>query len=236
MEREEAIRKIAKCLALAKGADGPVAAAALRQAQALMREHQLDEQGVAIAEVREERVKAAFVVLTDWEATLSNLVADAFACEVFTSSGWQWPAGRRVEQRTWVFIGVGAAAQVAAYAFEVLARQCKDARRLHISKQSKNCKASTKAARGDAFARGWVESVRDLVERFANGERNQQLLAQYMAAKYPNLGKAKVTSRNDSRKGGDSRFEGILAGQKASLHNGVGGPQERLRLQAPGGV
>ena len=50
MNREDALKKIKKCLALSRSANEHEAAVALRQAQHLMREHGLREQDVSLAD------------------------------------------------------------------------------------------------------------------------------------------------------------------------------------------
>ena len=58
MDKQTAIEKIRKCLALAKSANEHEAAAALRQAQALMRKYGVEDGDILMAEVSEARVKA----------------------------------------------------------------------------------------------------------------------------------------------------------------------------------
>lgn len=237
MNRDDAIRKIRACLARASSSNETEAAAAMRQAQALMREHGLDADGVELASVREHEVKACFKPVLAWEADLIGVVAGAFGCEVISTvkidgkmQGLRWPMR---EVRYWRLIGIDAAPEVAAYAFEVLAGQCVRARRTHIGRQSKNCKASTKAARGDLFARGWVWAVRDLVDRFAGTAHNKELVARFMREKYPALGAAKIQHRDRGRNVRDDDVAGAIAGRRATLNRGVGGLPERRLIGRP---
>jgi hypothetical protein len=226
MTHDEALKKIRKCMALA-----------LRQAQALMRQHQVDEEGLALATVQEHQARTLFKPLLGWEVELVTCVADAFGCDVISITRRDTrevgelhmlvaPAARRY----WCLIGVDAAPEVAAYAFEVLGTQCVKDRRAHMGAQSKNCKPATRTARGDAFAVGWVRAVRALVEHFANGERHDALLGAYMTQHYPALAKAKVKRREERRNVKNSAWDGHKAGQRAQLHRGVGGLAERLLL------
>ena len=225
MNREDALKKIKKCLALGRSANEHEAAAALRQAQALMREHGLCEQDVSLADVAEVRVKACSTAANSWELRLVGLVAHAFACECFaTLEGRYNDAGNYVRTRHWVYVGLHAAPTVAGYACEVLLRQCAKARLAHIAKQPKNCKPITKTARGDAFAFGWVAAASSLVDRFAQPEKDKQLLLAYIAREHGELKEGKARNTMAGRKIDDGHIAaGFKSGQTAELHRGVGG-------------
>jgi hypothetical protein len=225
MNRDDALKKIKKCLALAKSSNPHEAAAAMRQAQKLMAEHQVTEVDVGLADVAEATVKTQLKTATKWEGTLARMIADAFGCEYFGIKSRYLTHGLSMAtKREYVFVGMGAASQVAAYAYDVLARQCGRDRLAHIQKQPKSCKPITKTARGDEFALGWVYGVHGLVERFAGAERNQALIGQYMATKYPDLTTTKIKSRAVGR---NVRYAdqaaGHSAGQKAQLNRGLDG-------------
>ena len=73
MDKNKAIEKIKKCLALAKSANENEAAIALRQAQALMREFQIDPDLLDIAEASCD--SKATKTPQAWEASLVLLIA-----------------------------------------------------------------------------------------------------------------------------------------------------------------
>ena len=229
MNRDDALKKIKKCLALSRSANEHEAAAALRQAQALMREHGLREQDVSLADVAEVKVKAYSTAANAWELRLVRVIAEAFGCETFGQlSGHYNGAGNFVRTRHWVFVGMHSAPAVAGYACEVLARQCAKARLAHIGKQPKNCKPITKTARGDAFAIGWVSAVRGMVERFAQPATDKALLLAYIDANHGELKTGKARDTSKARKTDVGHFiAGCHAGEKAELHRGVGGPQKQ---------
>lgn len=232
MNRDDALKKIKKCLALAASNSPEESAIAMRQAQALMAEHKLTERDVSLSDVQEVKARSATVGGARWDVQLGHLVGDSFGCEVFTSiSSRLTRSFNLVTQREVVFVGIGAAPAIAGYAYEVLARQCSKLRLAHIRLQPKNCKPITKTARGDEFARGWVAGVRRVVERFAQPEKDEQLLLSYMAAKHPDL--KEVTPR-DAAKGrkvaSGHAHRGYQLGQQAQLDRGIGQgkPQERI--------
>lgn len=231
MNREQALAKIKKCLALSKSANPHEAAAGLRQAQALMALHSISDTDVTLADVRHCAAPARYVEMLLWEAKLARLVADTFGCNMLQSSRRVLQAGARlVKQSTYVFIGTGSAPEVASYAYDILARQCAKSRLAHIRKQPKNCKPRTLTARGDEYAFGWVVGVSELMDKFAGTEKNSALIDQYMALRYPNLEtitpKDRITGRNTNEN--DWRA-GIQAGRSAQLNRGLAaGAQQGL--------
>ena len=123
MTRDQALQKIKKCLALAASSNPHEAAAAMRQAQKLMQEHGLDEADVNLADVAEVVMDGRNVPMVRWETGLAKIVADAFGCLTHTGVRLSLNGGathRRV--RAFTFIGVGASAEIAGYAFAVLSR------------------------------------------------------------------------------------------------------------------
>lgn len=230
MNREQAIAKIKKCLALSKSGDTHEAAAALRQAQKLMAEHSVSDHDMTMIDVHESSVKAVSTAANVWELRLVALVADAFGCETYASlSGRFLPSGSYSRTRSYVFVGTDASPTVASYAYEVLSRQCAKARLTHIRKQPNTCKPITKTARGDEFAKGWVYGVRELVERFATGDRDKPLLLAYMEAKHPELttGAARDTSKALRKNDLVHISAGIDAAKRAQLNHGLGGVPQR---------
>lgn len=223
MNREDAIKKIKKCLALAASPNPHEAAAAMRHAQALMRDHGLSETDLSLADVGEHKAAARHNVAVPWEVELADLVANAFGCSYFCGTVALLSGRRGIKRKLhYVFVGVGAAPEVASYTFDVLARQCSKSRAAHVAKQPKACKPVTKTARGDEFARGWVYGVQDLVGRFANSERNAALIEQYMAQKHPAMSEGKVKDRTKGRNvSHNDTMQGVRAGRSAQLERGV---------------
>lgn len=224
MTRDEALQKIKKCLALAASPNEHEAAAALRQAQKLMHQFGLTSDDIDLADICEHTQKAQNVPLVNWEARLASMVAEAFGCHVFTSVQRGWPIlGHTRSIRSFVYVGAGAVAEVAGYAFDVLSRQCAKDRRAYMGKQPKNCKPKTKVARGDTYAEGWISGVSGKLDAFAGNAQHKELIARYMDLNYPNNGtttpKDRITGKNIT---GNDYYHGSKAGREASLNHGLG--------------
>lgn len=231
LTREQALQKIRKCLALSKSANQHEAAAALRQAQALMRQYDVDDETLRLADVAEVTHPVRSEALPHWDAELASVVADAFGCRMFVvrrALAWR----QRAKHSHWVFVGVGAAPEVASYAYQVLSRQLVRGRAEHIKAQPGNCKPATKTARGDAWAIGWVVGVRRVVERLAGTEREVALLEDYMARQHPTMTSIEPARRDVGRNvRDDSYVRGAMAGKQARLDTALSGgtPQGRLK-------
>lgn len=225
MTRDQALDKIKKCLALASSSNPHEAAAGLRQAQKLMAEFGLTETDVSLADVSEASCSTRLKKATPWELTLANLVADAFGCDIFCSRRGRLTLSLSIRTlREYVFVGVGAAPEAASYAYDVLSRQCARDRLAHIRKQPKACKPITKTARGDQFALGWVQGVRELVESFSGVDRNGKLIEQYMADRHPDLQEVTIKDRAKGRNVSHNDIhQGRIPGSQARLNHGVGG-------------
>lgn len=232
MDRDQAVEKIKKCLRLSKSSNEHEAAAALRQAQKLMREHGLSDTEVQLSDVQEAKTRARSAVTNRWEAVLAKVVADAFGCDWFSIIRREFLPGAALRKvRDVVFIGMGSAPEIAAYSYEVLQRQLVRARAAHVAKQPASCKPITKTARGDEFALGWVCAVAQLVERFAGCDADRVLIEQYVAAKHPDLTTSKPRDRAVGRNVRSQDFHaGAQAGRQARLDRGISAAEGPKRL------
>lgn len=225
MTRDQALSKIKKCLALAKSSNHHEAGVAMRQAQKLMAEHSVTETDLTLADVSESVTYAKHKTMTPWEAKLAAMMDAAFGVQhLFRYGRAITKHSNLVTRLELVFIGVGAAPQVASYAYSVLARQCAKDRLEHIRKQPKTCKPITKTSRGDVFAMGWVLGVQKLLQTFSGLERDTRLITQYMDTRYANREKKAIKNRAKGQNVSHNDMEqGYGAGKNARLDRGVGG-------------
>lgn len=225
MDRKKALEKIKKCLRLALSDNPHEAAAAMRQAQALMREHGVGQADVDMSGIEESTaIAGAKQTPSKWESKLANTVAKAYACKVLFAIG----AGR------WNFIGE--MAEVASYTMTVLLRQVRQARRDFTLNKLKNCKPANKVRRADVFCDAWVGAVYQQVMTFANAELSAALEL-YLAHHYPDTVKKAPRDRNTTarRRAGiraiSDSLHGLLAASDVRLSHGMNGSMT-LRLGA----
>jgi len=215
MDRKKALDKIKKCLRLSTSANPHEAAAAMRQAQALMTKYGIGQADVSMADVMECTAAAGSKKTpAQWEAHLASTVAKAYACKVLFAGG----IGR------WNFIGE--MAEVAGYTMIVLLRQVRQARRDFTLNKLKRCKLATKVRRADVFCEAWVHAVYEQVTSFAGVELSSAV-EQYLARHYPDLTQLKQRDRNATtrRKAGvravSDAMHGLLAAADVRLNHGM---------------
>jgi hypothetical protein len=237
-DMERIIDKIKKCLALSQSDNPNEAASALRQAQALMRKHGVDEVAMAGAEIGDAEVEAKSANTRrppGWEAFLVMLVGDAFGCEVLVQFGTLQPNGRR-GRAGYRYIGVTANAMTAAYTLAVLLRQLRKCRSQHVSALRAEATlegwrptAAEERSAGDAYCVGWVTEVRGLVTRFANPAAVDAAIKQRVAdatqGRVSKLTKARIEDFDQG-----SIRAGAEAAKDVSLHRPVEQSTEKPAL------
>ncbi|WP_281660993.1 DUF7168 domain-containing protein [Microvirgula aerodenitrificans] len=218
MDKKSAIEKIEKCLALSKSANENEAAAALRQARALMEKFNVSDLEMLASDVSESSAKSgAKRTPATWENTLARSVGDAFGCELIFATGWA--------SGCWRFIGCGAAPDIAQYAFTVLLRQVKKERAAFTKLECKRLKPANKTRRADLFCDAWVSAVARQVREFAGMPVNRAAIDAYMGQRYSNCKDLEARDRNNGRNLRDKDFDALDAGSRsgrnAQLNHGV---------------
>ncbi|PND29632.1 hypothetical protein C1I89_33695 [Achromobacter pulmonis] len=225
MDKDSILRKIQKCMALAGSAEPAEAAAALRQAQALMREHGISDLEVTAASVQEMPVRARADNPTMHESLTASMVADAFGCRLIFSNGF-------VHGPRWLLVGCSPNVDVAAYALQVLLRLLFKARKDYIAAKLKRCGPKNKRARADAFCMGWAHAASRAVSNMERTDEQDKAIEAFMSLNHPDLDSLKPREPRAAR--GDTwadRAAGHIAGQGVQLHQGVGAAAAPLMLE-----
>lgn len=231
MTREEAILKIKKCLALAKSANENEAAIALRQAQSLMREFQIDPDLLDIVEAScYSNVKKTPQA---WESTLVSIIARSMQCRLIFSSGNPF-FGTKAQ---WTFIGVDPAPEIASYVFDVLYRQANRARKIFIETTLKRVTVKkNKVRRADLFCEGWVDTVKHLItdSNLEVPANTTERIKKYMDQSHTNLGSFTPKDRNSGKALNPLDYHaGKQSGKSAKLNQAMNGGKQYERLGMP---
>ncbi|APC18577.1 hypothetical protein BLL42_23740 [Pseudomonas frederiksbergensis] len=217
MDNNRTLEKIKKCLEMAKSktSNPHEAEIALRQAQNLMELYNLEVGDVLASMASEHPILAGSEGMPPvWRVRLAQVCADAFGTRIIISN-------RLYSAARFIFVGCSAAPELAGYAYQVLVRQLQKARREYLDTQ-KRCKRSTKVARGDAFANGWLDAVSRKVESFAGVEDNiAEAVEAYMQKHYPDLESADLKRRKLKVRDERAADAGYEAGKSAQLHQAV---------------
>lgn len=221
-DNEKLLQKIRKLLALAKSSNPYEAAVAMRQAQKLMRERNINQVEVEIGEARS---KQAFANKTPkYIHLLAATVETAFGVKGYFESGLKTSA---------VFYGQAERPEIASYCFDVLYRQLAKAREEFNVTQDKRLKRATKINRADLFCEGWVSGVYRTIKEFAlqlSEEEEEKLTSyqQHLNAKHAFREAEIRESKSTGRSSSDTAKQlGYRQGRQVELHHGVNGKEQR---------
>ena len=190
----------------------------MRQAQILMEQHNITLTDVQAVEANSHIARANVIAKPSaWEADLAQTVARAFGCKLLfiSSIGTSLPGG-------WEFISVGAAPELASYAFGVLLRQVKRDRAAYIKNDLKRCKTTTKTKRADIYCKSWVFAAKGKIAAIAPSVVAKTAIKAYMEKHHSAV--TDLKPRESKGQGRDNdHIAGRLAGRNATLNRGVNG-------------
>lgn len=224
MDKETAIKKIQKCMALAKSSEPNEAAAALRQAQKLMQQFGIDHPELMAANVSEDWSKSASSKKpSSYEVNLASMVCSLFGCDLMFSQR----IGKSIltVEGGYSFIGTAPSPEIAAYTFSVLRRQISKARNEYIKTALKRHRKN-KTAAADTFCLGWVSAARRQISFAERTAEQTDAIKAYKLIHYPNAVTLDPRERTLKKNADDHRFNGWREGSKAKVHHGVGTEQQ----------
>lgn len=202
------IDKVCKCLRLSESGNPNEAAAALRQAAAMMEKYGISDSQILTAEVTEsvaevgERYNPPF-----WALALATLIAEAFQCRSFISRRY----GRGPEFR---FIGIGYKTEVATYSYMVLVRSLQRA----VNEFSQTLvdanidDVSESHRRINVFVQAWLFRVGRTVSTLIDEPANKVVIDEYIQQKYGET--VSFTSQPTDTHHAD--YDDILSGMRAA--------------------
>jgi hypothetical protein len=173
-DRKGVLRRLKKILALSESSNPGEAAAALHQADAIMKKFGITKVDAEISSVEESETALSSAELNKWESALFSVVAASLGVSAFVS-GYKKVRGVRRPRAKIIFVGEGFRAQVAAYAFETLRRKLKiDLKQsfnsiLTQAGVDEDVKRSLKMTtlQRDAYALNWCHAVKGKVAGLA---------------------------------------------------------------------
>ncbi|WP_261641042.1 DUF2786 domain-containing protein [Erwinia mallotivora] len=212
---------VRKLLALSRNNNNAhEAGLALQRAQQLMARYGISELDAGLANVKEMASSTApsdAKKVPEWMISLVRCVSHGFGCRAYYS----WRLTSSGYSRSVTFYGFSEKPEIAAYAFDVLTRQLKDATSSYLSRQSKKLKLATRRARAEQFRDGWVSGVRRVIHTHTVPAEEQHILDRWLESQEM---KTVATRELKSCRGASlAREQGYQAGRNARLHQGVSG-------------
>ena len=218
--KDRILQKVKKCLALAKSSNANEAAVALKQAQKLMTEHNINQTDIEISAVSESQTNHHNArSRTNWDWALINMIAKTFSCDCYTTGAFKnWRMGSVAS-----FVGVGANPELAAYTCNVLKRKLIKSRAEYLKTSLKHIVKKNKTARADKFCMGWVNSVRQQVSTLVSNQHKGALEA-YMKKHHPFIQDVDGISRKPKGTSGHADYAfGQSAAENEQLYQPVHG-------------
>lgn len=221
--RKKYMAKIQKLMRLANNTSSPEeAASAIAKAQAFMREHGISDTEVTFSEISSSSSKGApsdAKKMPLYMSHLASTIEKAFAVKCVFS--WRRTASYAL-RRVVSFYGQDGRDIVAAYAFDVLSRQLRAARKNYQDTHLRRYVRKNKAALSDKFCEGWVSGAYHAVNALViSGVQSQQMQA--YTEKMESEGVAAVKTREAKQCNGHQQAAtlGYSEGKNARIHHGV---------------
>ena len=227
MTRAQALRRIRACLRLSASSEPHEAATALRQAQALMRAHNITASEADLADVHAAtRPMGRARTPPAWLVACANMVAGAMGARILYGpirirSGWTG--------RVW-FVGLRPRAEIAAYAYAVCARQLGAGRR-RVLHRNRRLKRASRIRRADLWCEWWVEGAARHVQALALPSSETALVEAWFA-RHDLVVRDGRAAKPDPRDVA-TMLDGLAAGADARLYPGMSGAARPPALPGP---
>ncbi|MDH5409479.1 MAG: DUF2786 domain-containing protein [Gammaproteobacteria bacterium] len=214
MDKDKVIEKICKCLALSESCNPNEAAAAIRQAQGLMKKYGISENQIITSNVKEAAVSSGTNSKPPfWALALAEVIAKSFACKIFISS-------KEGQNREFRFIGLGQSPLICSYTFRVLHRRLKRSRKEFIQTLDIDSKPE-KTRRGDVFAQAWLFRITQLVNDFADTQESSETIEEYLKQSYGELGELSASPKEMDNPDYEDILSGMRAAHEVKLYNPI---------------
>lgn len=223
--KKKYLAKIKKLMRLAENTSSPAEAAnALSKAQAFMREHGLSESEVVFCDVSTSESKNSpsdAEKIPRYMGWLASTIEKAFAVKCIL--GWRLtPSLSR--KRVVKFYGLDGRDVAAAYIFDVLTRQIRQARKDFQSQQCRRLSSKRKALLADQFCEGWASGAYHAVQALVISDEQQSKMSAYSEKlKEDGMREAKSRKANNSDKPSMASILGYREGMQAKVFHGVDG-------------
>lgn len=235
--KKKYLAKIQKLMRLAENTSSPAeAASAMSKAQAFMREHGLSESEVVLSEISTSESKSSpsdAEKLPRYMGFLIATIEKAFAVRGLVS--WRLTPSCRYK-RVVKFYGLDGRDVAAAYIFDVLTRQIKQARRDFQSNHCGRLPSKRKAYHADQFCEGWASGAYHAVKELVINEEQEAKMSAYAEKlRDEGIGEAKSRAAKDADKPSHAKYLGYQEGMHAKVFHGVDGNSNGPALIGIGG-
>lgn len=231
------MRKIRKLLALAtnEAAAPGEAANAMRQAQKMMKAHNVDHDGMLRESIGEKMVQGTRGQKPAvWENALVWTCCTAFGASPLWARGPKGGQGN-AGNGWWIFVAPRSQVELVVYAYTVLCRQLLSARSKFIDEHASEWRYLTrvqKAAEADAFCEGFVHRLRNKVTPMdMDDEQRLALQNKVKERTNPDPDAKPIVPTRNGRGSRESQLAGERAGDAAHFHRAATASAPRAQLE-----
>lgn len=169
-DKNRILEKVKKCFSLAESNNPNESASALRQAHKLLEKYNLTMSEIELVDIIDKDSFIKKSTIKFYESTLATTIAMAFDCIASFKDIYDKNLKRKI---VIVFSGYSSDVTIANYAFEVLFRQLKQARKEYLKSLNPNLDSSKRQKLADNFCLGWAGSVFHIVEKMRPVDNNK---------------------------------------------------------------
>lgn len=212
------MERLKKLLALSKSPNPHEAALALEKAQRFMAENGLCQDDIDLLDIGEtlaDSVLSSASSPPEYMGWLLTVITMAMGCKALY-------ARNKV-----AFVGASARCEIAAYMYDVLARQLRKQRRDFIRSLDKRTLPKNRTAKADAFCEGWVMGVQSRVDAMKISAHEKALIEKFKQKTYSSEEEIRLRQSKKVRGQSDAANKGWKAGREAQLDRGVSGRSDR---------
>lgn len=228
-EKDRILSKIKKCLALADSSNPHEAAAAMRQAKALMVKHKVTLNDVETSDIIEHQIEFKRATIKPYEVSLAVSIASAMDCVLLIRKirdGYTKSNTIRYKKR-YLFWGFDSDVEVAVYTFDVVYRQLEQSRENYL-KEIPYLESAEKQRKANVFCMAWVNSVDDIISEFANPDKEKIETIKSSNSNIKDGRKSRTLKINRDEM---SDFQkGAAEGKKANIWRGTHDGREKRHL------
>lgn len=223
--KKKYLSKIQKLMRLADKTSSPAeAASALSKAQAFMKEHGLSESEVVFSEIGTSESKVSpsdAEKLPRYMTILAMTIEKAFAVKCLVS--WRFTQSFK-RKRVVKFYGLDGRDIAAAYIFDVLTRQLKQARKDFQASHCGWLSPKSKATHADQFCEGWASGAYHAVKALVVSDEQESKMSSYAKKLHEaGVGEAKTRESRNGDKNSHATYLGYREGRQAKVFHGVDG-------------
>ncbi|QEW31987.1 DUF2786 domain-containing protein [Erwinia billingiae] len=219
--RKKYLAKIQKLMRLAGNTSSPEeAASAISKAQAFMREHGISDTEVTFSEISTSSSKGApsdAEKIPKYMSYLCSTIEKAFGVKCLLT--WRWTNYSRRPKRVVSFYGQDGRDVVAAYAFDVLTRQLRTARREFQKAYCTHYVRSVSISLADNYCEGWVSGAWHAVQEMVITEAQSEQMEAYTERK--SMSAARTRDARECRGKDIALQAGFRDGEKTKIYHGV---------------